>query len=161
MDNKIISSSELDSYIKKIKHSNKSIILVGGCFDILHKGHIEFLHKAGLLADKLLVFLESDGNVKRRKGLFRPIHTQEDRARIIEKIKGVDAVILLPDITEDNDYFELVKRCRPDIIGITAGEENVEIFNQHADAVGARLVEVMPRIKGYSTQEIINKVKRS
>ena len=95
------------------------VVLVGGCFDILHYGHISFLEKAKSLGDCLIVALESDENVKKLKGPGRPIHTQKQRAGMLKELKCVDEVILLPPIP---DYERLVQKIEPDIIAITQGD---------------------------------------
>ena len=71
-------------------------VLTGGCFDILHFGHITFLKQAKTLGDHLIVALESDGNVKRVKGDMRPIHTQEQRKAMLEALSCVDEIIRSP-----------------------------------------------------------------
>ncbi len=71
-------------------------VLVGGCFDLLHFGHIKFLEEAKKSGDYLVVALESDENVRRTKGETRPIHTQEQRKAMLESLTCVDEVIMLP-----------------------------------------------------------------
>ena len=80
------------------------VVLVGGCFDVLHFGHIEFLKHAKEQGTFLVVALESDENVKRRKGDLRPIHTQEQRKGMLQALSFVDEVIMLPTMTHDNEY---------------------------------------------------------
>jgi len=77
--------------------SMKKKVLVGGCFDILHYGHIHFLKNARALGDYLVIALESDKNIKRIKGSFRPIHDQDKRREILESLNFVDEVIILKD----------------------------------------------------------------
>ena len=121
------------------------IILVGGCFDILHFGHISFLKKAKALGGKLIVALESDVNVRKLKGPGRPIHTQEKRRQMLLALKCVDQVIPLPPLNSDADYARLVAKIKPDLIAVTAGDKK----KTH----GVKTV-VIPKIKTPSTTQI-------
>ena len=92
--NKVIKFEQLEELSKKIKQKGEKIILVGGCFDILHTGHIKFLKSAKELGGKLLVALESDESVKRSKGEKRPVNNQKERANILSNLPSVDGLDL-------------------------------------------------------------------
>lgn len=143
----------LDSFPIKAQKT----VVVGGCFDVLHRGHLEFLKNAKSLGDHLIVFLESDKSVMARKGKNRPVNTQIDRARILSALESVDSILLLPYFQTDKEYFELVNTIKPDIIAITKGDPYFSQKKEQADSINAQLVEVMGRKKGYSTKEIIEK----
>ena len=129
-------------------HKTK-VVLVGGCFDILHYGHIYFLKKAKELGDMLIVALESDENTRRLKGPKRPIHTQKQRAEILKSLKFVDKVISLPPLP---DYKLLTKNIKPDIIA--CDPEDMLLDNRKAyESLGAKIV-VIPKIKTPSTTQI-------
>ena len=130
-------------------HKTK-VVLVGGCFDILHYGHIYFLKKAKKLGDFLIVALESDENTRKLKGPKRPIHTQKQRAEMLESLRFVDKVIALPPMKSDADYERLVRQVNPNIIAITAGDTK----NTH----GVKTV-VIPKIKTPSTTQIAKLLK--
>src|SRR3989337_4236939 len=91
-------------------------VLVGGCFDVIHYGHIHFLKQAKSLGDHLIVALESDKNIKRLKGKVRPIHSQNQRREMLESLSFVDKVIILSDNMTDSDYLKLVQDVKPHII---------------------------------------------
>lgn len=137
----------------------KKIVLVGGCFDILHPGHIVFLEKARRLGDKLIILLESDQKVKFLKGNNRPIHTQKDRAKLLRALKSVDQVISLPFMNQDSQYDSLIAKIKPDIIATTKGDPKLHHKKRVANLVRARLAIVTNRIKGYSASRIINQSK--
>jgi FAD synthetase len=120
----------------------KKKVLVGGCFDILHYGHVQFLKEAKKLGDYLIVALESDETTKRLKGPGRPIHNQRERREILESLKFVDEVISLPEMKNNNDYKNLVTKIRPFVIAITEGDSIKDIKENLAESVGAKLVEV-------------------
>ena len=79
------------------------VVLVGGCFDILHIGHIRFLKAARKQGDSLVVALESDEFIRLQKRR-EPFHTQAERAEILAALRSVDTVILLPLLSTDEDY---------------------------------------------------------
>ncbi len=133
----------------------KKIVLVGGCFDILHFGHIYFLKKAKSLGDYLVVALESDDNTRKLKGPKRPIHTQKQRAEILRSLRSVDKVISLPPFP---DYQELTNQVHPAIIAVTEGDPMLKKKEGHAVKVGAKLV-VIPKIKMASTTQIAKLLK--
>lgn len=134
---------------------NKSV-LVGGCFDILHFGHIKFLKKAKLLGDYLIVALESDTRVRELKGKGRPIHTQKQRKEILESLKFVNEVMILKDKMTDEDYYNLVKNVHPYLIATTKGDPELEKKKIQAKMIGAKVV-IISKTKSPSTTEIIKK----
>ena len=132
---------------------SKTTVLVGGCFDILHFGHIEFLHKAQELGTYLIVLLEADSRIKDLKGDTRPFHTQLMRKRMLESLRYVDEVISLPDNMTHEKYAHKVKDIHPDIIAITTGDPICERKSELATIVGATLV-VIPRFESPTTSQI-------
>ncbi len=140
---------------KKISVSSQQhIILVGGCFDILHFGHIEFLKKAKELGDILVVALEPDERIMQSKKRV-PIHTQEERAHNLLALRSVDHVIGLPLLEGFNDYLELVKNINPHIIAITDGDPQTSNKQKQADAINAQIIVVIDRIEPFSSSMII------
>ena len=150
---KIINLEVLETEIESIKRAWQSIVLVGGCFDILHVGHIKFLKEAKKNGDYLLVLLESDKTVKKLKGGNRPNFQQKDRAEVLASIKYVDSVVLLDPIGKDEEYSKLIAQIRPDIIAITENDPIMEKKKNQAKMVGGKLVEI-PHIKTYSSSQI-------
>ena len=96
---KILTLQEAQSKALFLKKQKKTIVLVGGCFDILHIGHVRFLQQAKKTADVLMVFLENDSKVKQIKGENRPFFNQRERACMLVSLISVDYVVLLPYIT--------------------------------------------------------------
>lgn len=153
---KLINYTDLPKVLDQIK-SRRSLVLAGGCFDILHPGHVEFLKAAKTQGDILLVMLENDASVKARKGLSRPINTQESRAQALSQIPQVDYVLLLPYLRTDKDYYDLVKRVQPDIIAVTAHDPNFNKKSEQAKLVGGKIVTVIERLPEHSTTEILER----
>jgi rfaE bifunctional protein nucleotidyltransferase chain/domain len=134
---------------------NKKIVLVGGCFDILHSGHIIFLEKAKKLGEKLVILLESDENIKEKKGKNRPINNQKNRSLVLSKLKMVDEVINLPYLRNDESYFKIVEKIRPDFIAVSQNDENLEKKKKQAKIIGAKVVEVTKLIPHQSSSRLI------
>lgn len=128
-------------------------VLVGGCFDLLHYGHIKFLEEAKTLGDYLIVALESDENVRKMKGDSRPIHTQEQRKIMLESLRFVDEVIALPPLDSDEDYAKLVTQVAPAIIAVTQGDPMEEKKRTHAKHVGAS-VAIISKVHTPSTSQL-------
>lgn len=122
------------------------LIFTNGCFDILHKGHIEILKFSKSLGTKLIVGLNSDKSVKILKGSGRPINQQEDRKLILESLRFVDEVIIFDEETP----YNLIKQIKPDII-VKGGDYTAD------KVIGNDLAEVIifNYINGYSTTKII------
>ncbi len=133
-------------------------VLVGGCFDFIHVGHIDFLKKAKQHGDKLIVMLESDETIKRLKGEDRPFHTQQQRKEMLEELRTVDEVIMLPPLTTDEEYFETVKKIHPDVIALTEGDPLLEKKMKQTELVGAK-VAVIPKTTTYSTTTLAKLLK--
>lgn len=108
------------------------LIFTNGCFDVLHRGHIELLRFAKGLGDKLVVGLNSDESIRALKGQFRPINNQADRVAILESITFVDEVIIFEELTP----YKLIKSLKPNII-VKGGDYKPE------DVVGYDLSEVI------------------
>jgi rfaE bifunctional protein nucleotidyltransferase chain/domain len=140
--------------MKKSKtEESKVVVLAGGCFDIIHYGHIQFLKKAKALGTHLVVALESDKNIKRLKGKGRPIHNQERRREMLESLNFVDEVIILGDKMNDKDYETMVKKVHPQVIAVTEGDLILSKKQKQAKAIGATVIKI-PKIKSPSTSQI-------
>lgn len=143
---KIIEVKHVPEIIQNLKKRNKTIVLTGGCFDILHAGHMIFLRKAKKLADVLIVLLESDNNIRKIKGEKRPINIQKYRAIMLSSISCVDLVFTLPETMTNNDYDKLVKVITPDIIATTKGDPNIVHKQRQARLINAELKQIVKRI---------------
>lgn len=149
----IIPYSEIDFHKKSFR--NKKTVLVGGCFDLIHFGHLEFLKKSKMEGDFLIVALESDEFIKKNKRKI-PIHSQKERAEVLANLKMIDLVILLPYFDTDEKYFKLVKKIDPKVIAITEGDLQTENKKAQARLIGAEVKIVTPLLKKYSTRKIIS-----
>ena len=149
----IIKIEELDDFLKQFSNKNRKKVLVGGCFDILHFGHIRFLQEAKKLGDILIVALESDENVKRLKGSKRPFHTQEQRANILTELRSVDYVLTLEPMDKHEEYESLVNAIHPQVIALTAEDKYIEQKRKQAENVGAEF-KIIEKVKTYSSSDL-------
>lgn len=152
----IISSNKTVGLSENLKRQGKSIVLVGGCFDILHPGHTTFLERAKKEGDILIVLLESDQKVKELKGINRPVHTQKERAKVLSALRAVDYIVMLPYMKSDTEYDELVSKIRPDVIAITKCYANIYHHERAAKKIGAKLQTVTKIVDNHSTSRILN-----
>jgi FAD synthetase len=136
------------------KKGQGKIVLAGGCFDILHIGHVRFLSEAKRMGDTLVVLLESDRKVKKLKGEKRPVFIQKERAEMLAALRSVDLVVLLPMFEKNRDYLNLVMKIKPDLIAVTENDIQFENKKSQAKKVGAKL-RVVPLIKRYSTSKLV------
>lgn len=152
--NKILKVKDAIKIAKKIREQNKSIVLVGGCFDILHVGHIKFLENSKKRGDVLFVLLESDTKVRKLKGNNRPINNQQKRALVLSAISYVDFVVILPDLKTDSEYDDVITKIHPDIIATTINDPNIIHKKRQANLIKAKVLSVTKRISDQSTSKI-------
>jgi len=148
---KILTRDKLKEAVDRLKVDGKKIVFTNGCFDIIHVGHIRYLKEAKALGHVLIVGLNSDKSVSDIKPK-RPINPQNHRAEVLSSLEIVDYITLFD---EDTPY-ELIKLLQPDIL-VKGGDWRKE------DIVGsdiAKETRSLPYIKGVSTSEIIERIKR-
>ena len=121
-------------------------IFTNGCFDILHRGHLELLWFCKSEGDMVVVGINSDKSVKKLKGVTRPINNQEDRKFLLESLECVDRVIIFDEETP----YRLINEIKPDII-VKGGDYKI------ADVIGNDIckVKIFNYVKGYSTTKTI------
>jgi rfaE bifunctional protein nucleotidyltransferase chain/domain len=158
---KILSVEEAQNIASRLRKQGKKIVLAGGCFDILHIGHLRFLEKAKEQGDVLMLFLESDEAIRKRKGNNRPINNQEDRARLLSALSCIDYVVLLSGILSDADYDRLTTAIKPAIIATTKLDPARLHKERQAKFLGIKVVDVTDYISTKSTSRIAQILKKS
>ncbi len=138
--------------VRKLKSANNKIVFTNGCFDILHKGHLSYLHQSKDLGDYLIVGLNSDDSVTLLKGSDRPINNQNVRAKNLLRLDYVDAVIIFSEETPG----ELIKLLLPDILTKGGDYQKNQIAGSNSVIKNGGKVIILPHLKGYSTTAIIN-----
>ncbi len=153
---KIFRLEELKVQINSWRDSGDKIVFTNGCFDLLHRGHVEMLANTADLAERLIIGLNSDESIKTLKGESRPIENEESRAILLASLSFVDAVILFSEETPLNLIHSLI----PDILA-KGGDYEIETIVGHKiiQNNGGEVI-VVPFIDGYSSTKIINKIKK-
>jgi D-beta-D-heptose 7-phosphate kinase/D-beta-D-heptose 1-phosphate adenosyltransferase len=144
----------LAEVLGRLRAEGKVIVFTNGCFDIIHRGHVDYLEKARALGDSLVVGVNTDGSVRKLKGAGRPIVGEDDRAHVVAALASVDFVCLFDEPTP----HELVGELLPDVIVKGAGYDEDTIVG--ADIVrgrGGRVVAIPP-LEGRSTSAIIERI---
>ncbi len=151
----MLSLTEILDLRKKWQKKNKTVVFTNGVFDILHRGHVEYLNQARQLGDILVVGLNTDGSVRKLKGNKRPIMLLDDRAFLLENLVAVDYVIPFGEDTP----FNLISKLLPDILVKGADYEISDIVG--ADVVLANGGEVKPidLVEGKSTSGIVEVIR--
>ncbi|MBI2593765.1 adenylyltransferase/cytidyltransferase family protein [Candidatus Daviesbacteria bacterium] len=152
---KIVSIAKIAKIAKRLRADGKKIVLAGGCFDILHIGHVTFIEKAKKSGDKLILLLEPDAAIKKLKGENRPFNNQKTRAKILSAIEFVDFVVLLPKIFRTPDYNKLVENILPAVIAVTEGDINMAEKRLQAKKAGGIVKVVLKKISEYSTTKLL------
>jgi rfaE bifunctional protein nucleotidyltransferase chain/domain len=152
---KIINVPDAVQLVNQWKLQGQTIVFTNGCFDILHIGHVDYLEKARNLGDKLVLGLNTDHSIRRIKGETRPIVEENARARVIAALGFVDAVVLFDEDTP----LRLIQTIKPDIL--VKGDDYTIKNIIGADFVieNGGKVETIPLVKGFSTSNIIEKIK--
>ena len=137
------------------KLANDSIVFTNGCFDLIHRGHIDSLAKAAELGDRLVVGLNSDTSVKFLKGKDRPLIDQQSRAILLASLRMVDAVIIFDEQTP----YELIKSIVPDVLVKGAEYQMEEIAGYDIVLAAGGRIERVELTEGFSTSSLIEKIK--
>ncbi|MEV0108234.1 PfkB family carbohydrate kinase [Nocardia sp. NPDC050799] len=129
------------------------LVATGGCFDLLHPGHISLLRQARAMGDALIVCLNSDDSVRRLKGPSRPIVAERDRARLLGELASVDAVTIF----DESSPAALLERLRPDVW--VKGGDYAEADLPEAGVVRRHGGEIalIPTVRGYSTTQLVTR----
>ena len=148
---KIVDRAALRQRVDRWRRSGDHITLANGCFDLLHVGHVRYLHAAKELGGRLIVAINSDDSVRFLKGEGRPLMPAEERAEILAALADVDAVVIFPE----PDVRALIREIRPDVQA--KGTDYTADSVPEADVVrenGGR-VEIVGDLKNHSASEII------
>ena len=151
LHSKIVARHELQRRAAEWRRAGERIVLANGCFDLLHVGHVRYLHAARELGGKLIVAVNADASVRALKGEGRPIMPAEERAEILASLADVDAVVIFPE----KDVRAIIREIRPDFHakGTDYTAESVPERDE-VEACGGRVV-IVGDPKNHSATEII------
>ncbi len=157
LKSKIISGNNLKKKLAYWKFKDFKIVFTNGCFDVLHRGHIEYLAKAAQMGDILVVGLNSDESVKKIKKPPRPLQDEQSRAIMLASLCFVGSVILFDEETPE----KLIKTIRPHLLVKGNDYSPNEIAGYETVIADGGEVVTVDLLPGYSTSNIVSKIKNN
>jgi len=154
---KIKDCKAAEELVKQWADQGEKIAFTNGCFDIVHRGHIDYLSKAKDLGTKLILGLNTDASVQRLKGPMRPVVDEQSRAILMAALQFIDMVVFFD---EDTPY-ELIKSIQPDILVKGSDYKAEDIIGYDILMAKGGKVETIDFVEGFSTTSIVEKIKRS
>lgn len=153
--NKIMTLEQVGILAKQWKQSGLKVVFTNGCFDILHRGHVDYLSKSADLGNKLVVGLNTDASVKRQgKSPSRPIQDEQSRAQLMASFGFVDAVVLFDEDTPLN----LIKTVLPDVLVKGADYKAEDVVGYKEVTENGGQVKTLEYLQGFSTSAIEKKI---
>ncbi len=151
----IVDRIDIQNFANARKNEGKKIVFTNGCFDILHRGHVEYLNSARKYGDLLIIGVNTDSSVKLLKGDDRPLVEEQDRAYILSQLISVDAVVLF----EEETPLDLINEVKPDVL-VKGGDYTVDevVGRDVVESNGGKVI-IIPLIPDRSTTNIIDKVR--
>ncbi|GAA1625259.1 PfkB family carbohydrate kinase [Georgenia ruanii] len=143
----------LEELAARLRAAGGTLVATGGCFDIVHAGHVATLQAARRLGDHLVVLMNSDASVARLKGPGRPVVGAADRARVLEALDCVDAVVVF----DEDDPREALRRLRPDVWAKGGDYGGAQLPEAEVVRAGGGRVVLLPYLGGLSTTTIIER----
>ena len=157
INSKILTAETLGHKLGLWRFRDLKIVFTNGCFDLIHKGHIDYLSKAADLGDLLIIGVNTDESVRKLKGNNRPINDAGQRIHILASLFFVDAVILFNEETP----IELIKTIRPHVL-VKGGDYAVnQVVGADAVTANGGFVHIIPLLTGYSTTLTEEKIKKA
>jgi D-beta-D-heptose 7-phosphate kinase / D-beta-D-heptose 1-phosphate adenosyltransferase len=138
-----------------LEKKEEKVVFTNGCFDIIHRGHLQYLRQAKALGTHLVVGVNTDASLRRLKGKMRPIHALDERMELLAALEMVDEVIAFDEDTP----LSLIQRLRPDVL-VKGGDYTIDsiVGAQEVQGWGGEVI-VLPFVPGYSSTKIIHKVQ--
>lgn len=155
LQKKIPSPSELDRLLAFWRFKDQKIVFTNGCFDLIHRGHIDYLAKAADLGHVLIIGLNTDASTRRLKGPTRPINDEQARASVLAAMGFVTAVVLFD---EDTPY-DLIRKIQPDVLVKGADYKPEEIVGYDVVQSNGGKIVTLEYLPGYSTTLIERKIR--
>lgn len=155
--NKIQDLPSLLLTVKDWRADHQKIVFTNGCFDLLHLGHLDYLEKSKQKGDKLIIGLNTDSSIKILKGENRPINNNEFRSKMLAALAFVDAIVLFSEETPK----ELISTLLPDILVKGSDYNENEIVGADIVKKNGGSVETVDLVKGFSSSNLIEKIKNS
>jgi len=152
---KLKSLNEVAEIARQARKNGKSVVFTNGCFDLLHRGHVHVLREARANGDLLIVGINSDHSVKSIKGASRPILPQTDRVELIAAMEMVDYVVLF----DESDPYQIIAAIKPTVLAKGGDWSAEKIIGADIVAQNGGRVAVISYLPGFSTTEIIERIR--
>ena len=149
----LISFNDINQLLTTYRRENLKLVFTNGCFDLLHKGHLDLLSNAAGFGDKLFVGLNSDKSVKKLKGDSRPKQNEITRAQKLLELTYVNHVIIFEDLIPQ----KLIHAISPDVLVKGGDYKKSEIVGAKHVISSGGVVKIVPLTPGFSTTSIIEK----
>ena len=147
--------NDLSPLIELQKQLGKEVVFTNGCFDLLHRGHLDYLEKAKALGDKLIVGLNSDDSIKLLKGDARPINNWADRAWALAALHFIDYVVFFNEPTP----LKLIEILTPDVLVKGADYQPEQVVGKQWVELHGGKLQLISFVEGYSTTKLIEKTQ--
>jgi len=157
LNSKLYNLDALTSQVEQWKATGNKVVFTNGCFDIIHRGHIEVLARTANLGDKLIIGLNSDQSIQKLKGKDRPIIDEQSRAILLAALSFVDAIVLFSEDTP----LKLISALLPDVLAKGGDYEIETIVGHEIVQKNSGKVKLVPFVDGFSSTTIIDKIKNS
>jgi D-glycero-beta-D-manno-heptose 1-phosphate adenylyltransferase len=156
IENKVLSREQLRRRVAEWRAAGEKIVLTNGCFDLLHVGHVRYLHAAKQLGGRLIVAINSDDSVRALKGEGRPLVPAEERAEMLAALADVDAVLIFPEL----DVRVLIRELRPDVQAKGTDYTIETVFERDEVTQYGGEVVIMGGPKDHSTSQMIARLRQ-
>ena len=154
-EEKFVERNAIGSLCERLRKEGKKIVFTNGCFDLLHRGHVEYLYFARKQGDVLVVGINSDESVRRLKGKGRPLSVLRDRMYVLASLEPVDFVVPF----EEDTPYELIRDVLPDVLVKGRDYRPDEVVGRDiVEGRGGKLV-LADYLEGYSTTGLIRKIR--
>ena len=157
LNNKVFSLEALKTQVEIWKKSGDKVVFTNGCFDIVHRGHIEVLARTADLGNKFIIGLNSDSSIQKLKGEDRPIIDEQSRAILLAALSFVDAIVLFSEDTP----LKLISALLPDVLAKGGDYEIETIVGHEIVQQNGGKIKLVPFLDGFSSTTIIDKIKKS
>lgn len=156
INDKIVSADVAQGLVSLWQANEQEVVFTNGCFDILHRGHVEYLAKAASMGQKLVLGLNTDNSVSRIKGPLRPVVDQDARAILLASLACIDLVVFFDEETP----YELIKLLQPNILVKGSDYKPESIVGYDIVVARGGRVETIDFVDGFSTTLLIEKIKK-
>lgn len=150
----MLSRTEAKNLVIRWREDGHKVVFTNGCFDILHRGHVEYLEAAKEAGDKLILGLNSDNSVRKLKGSTRPFQNEQDRRAILTALSCVDAVVVFDEDTP----AKLIAELLPDVLIKGGDYDEDEIVGRDTILANGGEIIIIPFVEGASTSNIISRI---